>query len=340
VTRKCRFGGRYGVCGFVLEYYPLGSLADHLSDAANNATAPVTLEQRFRWSKQVTEALIHINSQPYGFYPDLKPDNIVLREGSPAEARQLDIVLLDLEQRGGWFSWSPPEIAYVEYLEILASRLEEGGLGEEITAQLEIHMPGWKPPGQDDRYRNSDGGFSAPWLALVRKSKFGGRLGCLLEKAQVFMLGKLLWCIFECQPRVRCGIDHELLRDNNPDLSASPVFPEFRSTPTAMRTLIRDCTLGAPEWDGRQRGVVLRGGRLVPANWVGGDPTAEQTQEAAKKWWATEVKHAREFMLELVDAGGTENQCSEENLLSQVTMRPLLSDVFIELGQLGTLLLM
>ncbi|KAK3936612.1 hypothetical protein QBC46DRAFT_394631 [Diplogelasinospora grovesii] len=329
VTKKGRFGGRHGVCGFILEYYPLGSLKERLLHSE------IALEQRLRWSRQVTEALIHVNhSHPFGFYPDLKPDNIVFKEKTQATG-QLDVVLLDLEQRGGWFSWSPPEIAYIEYLEILASTgsssteddsnynntLRE--IREEISARLKRYMPGWTPTaGQQDRYCDSEGGFSGPWRSLLRNRMENQDDGGL-ERAQVFMLGKLLWCIFEHQPFVRCGIDHELLQDAAPD--SGPTFPEFRSTPEPLRSLIRRCTAGAPEWDdpGRRRRIVLRQGKLVPAvitNSTDGmqedgedatngpkveTVTAAGTREAARTWWAVEVERARRFLQdEILDKNG------------------------------------
>ncbi|KAK0634455.1 hypothetical protein B0T17DRAFT_481432 [Bombardia bombarda] len=353
VTKKGRFGGRHGVCGFVIEYLPLGSLKQRFLDASEGAAPAVTLQERFRWSRQVADALVHINSaSPIGFYPDLKPDNVVLRarsvvdDKSSAARVELDAVLLDLEQRGGWFSWSPPEVVYVEYLEILAGGLGEeyADLRDEIAQKLGEYMPGWTPGSQNDRYQNLDGGFSGPWKALLegrrkmRENSDGERGDDMLDNAQVFMLGKLIWCIFEGEALIRCGIDQELLQDNVPDSANSvsvaktpAVFPEFRIAPAEIRELVRSCTAGAPEWEGRRRGVVVRGSRLVPAGGAHLDSknkvwevTEEETRAVAKEWWANEVNQARAFLQEVLDAAPSG---SGRGLLGKINTRPTLANV-------------
>jgi len=354
VTKKGRFGGRNGVCGFVIQYYPLGTLKDRMLKTINNTSGSSsdedTLETKLRWARQITEALIHINShKTFGFYPDLKPDNVVLRprqhshDDGQHDPEDLDAVLLDLEQRGGWFSWSPPEVAAVEYLEILATSLPgcNNPAKQEIAGELRAYIPGWRPTSQNDRYRHVDGGFSAPWVALLRernenKKKNAGDGGDMLEKAQVFMLGKLIWSIFEDQPYVRCGIDHEVLQDGGDlswlvlsgtgsersdggELPRAARFPEFTArTPMAVRELVRACTAGAPEWDGeesalrKQLGVVLCQRKLVPARDVAAalregrelasvmeTVTPEDTRTVAREYWTNEVEKAREVLREL-----------------------------------------
>lgn len=343
VTKKARFGNRRGVCGFLLEWYPLGSLSDRLSREDHGDTT--SFAQRVRWATQVTQAFVHVNSHgPAGFYPDLKPDNIVLREGT--ETDMLDAVLIDLEQRGGWFAWSPPEVAYVEYLEVLVdeSGMPEGDLKDEIMGQLREYYgdPGWSPGAVGQRYLNAEGGFSAPWLALLKEREAGGEQKDLLERAQVFMLGKLLWCIFEGQSLVRCGIDHELLRDADSGIESTKrqsakAFPEFNQTPQALRQLIRACTAGAPEWEqgqSRMPGVVLRAGKLYPA--LSEDEFAtmsrEDTLDAARRFWHAEVERARTYIKEvLVLRGKPPQQQQQQNLsldlLGQTRIRPLFSEV-------------
>ena len=335
VTRRCRFGGKLGVCGFILEYIDAGSLKDRLS-----VSLPPELGECFRWSRQVTEALIHLNAQPFGFYPDLKLDNVVLREAHMETGVRLDAVLLDLEQRGGWFSWSPPEVLYVEYMEVLALTLgnERATFREDITHKLNEYMPGWSSLARQDKYGNANGGFSSPWLALLRRHQ-DGRLPGLLEKSQVFMLGKLLWCIFECRPVMRCGIGHELLQDRDPDFVSEPTFPEFRRTPSELQGVIRACTLGAPEWDGRRRGVVLRGGKLVPGPIEGGlggtrCSTAKATREAVKEWWQSELKRAMAFMEEMSESESRCEHAFTGGVLGQAQMRPTLSEVLADLTRI------
>ncbi|KAK4102452.1 hypothetical protein N658DRAFT_403130, partial [Parathielavia hyrcaniae] len=351
VTKKGRFGGRRGVCGFLLEWFPLGSLRERLLRDDYDATT--SMAQRLRWARQVTEAFVHINRhEQAGFYPDLKPDNIVLREDR--DTGLLDAVLIDLEQRGGWFAWSPPEVAYVEYLEMLAdgSGLPDGELKEEIKGQLRAYYeePDWSPETGSQRYSNATGGFSSPWLALLRQRQAGGEGKDLLERAQVFMLGKLLWCILEGQAMVRCGIDHETLQDVDPEYESRRsgkvrAFPDFRRTPVELRELIRACTAGAPEWntqEPRLPGVILRGGKLYPADWpVGLVATSGDTRAAAKRFWAQEVERARMFMGELLAFRGMLQEpsqlaasASRPGLLKQVHTRPLFSAILNELTRI------
>jgi hypothetical protein len=344
VVKKSRFGGKLGVCGFVLPYYSMGSLG-HRLDSGDM----VSSEEKFRWAGQITEALLHVNKHEAGFYPDLKPDNVVLEQRDHPE-RLVDAVLLDLEQRGGWFSWSPPEIAYVEYMEILAARLDDETARPWIAERLEKYIPGWKPPRQNERYQNLSGGFSAPWKALVTLETRGEKsLAGLLEKTQVFMLGKLLWCIFESQHQIRSGIDHDILQDPDPDPETMLVFPEFRTTPPNMRALIRACTRGAREWRpgwDRAAGIVLSHGILIPVSHLtkpnmddGNTVTGEQTQSVASAWWRVEMERAERFMDELVGGDGDGDGVAwalekSDSVLAAAMARPMLIDVLKEIRQI------
>ncbi|KAK5658456.1 hypothetical protein OQA88_1845 [Cercophora sp. LCS_1] len=268
VTKRARFGGRRGVIGFILPYYPLGSLKQYLL-----STPPIPLETKIEWCQQITRALIHINS--YGcFYPDLKPDNVVLWEND----RKLDAVLIDLEQRGGWYSWSPPEVGYVEYLELLASAAPEQNVRDEYGGLVKRRIPKWKVTSQQDRYVNLQGGFSMPWKCLKEEER---------EKAQVFMLGKLIWCVFEVTPWVRCGIDHEVLRDEGSGVGF-PVMGD--EVPRKVRELVKACTNGAREWERGVGGVLKVEGRNLVVR-GGGDVGV-----VTKEWWAEEVRKSKEFV--------------------------------------------
>ncbi|KAK1751183.1 hypothetical protein QBC47DRAFT_308241 [Echria macrotheca] len=330
ITKRARFGGKPGVCGFLLEYYPLGSLKQRLL----HCDSPIPKRQKAKWARQIGQVLMHINATEGGFYPDLKPDNVVLRASKDGDSE--DAVLLDLEQRGGWYSWSPPEVLYIEYMEMLATGLSEehASLREEVMGLLARYMPGWKPSNQRDRYHNSVGGFSSAWLALLNHRDGKERL----EKAQVFMLGKMIWCLFEDSPMVRCGIDWEILQDPDPPHEA-PRFPAFRvTTDERIRELVRRCTLGAPEWyeSQAQRGevITLRKGRLVSIarQDQGGDESGGDVKGVARRWWAAEVERAMQFLRELVDidhAGSLKKEMDE-----CVRSRPTLAEV---VGQLGAL---
>ncbi|KAK4141704.1 uncharacterized protein C8A04DRAFT_38867 [Dichotomopilus funicola] len=297
VTKRGRFGAKRGVCGLLLEWFPLGSLRGML--LRDDYHERVSVPQKLRWATQITEALIHVNSLEHaGFYSDLKPDNLVLKRDG--HSGMLDAVLIDLEQRGGWFSWSPPEVTYLEYLEVL--------LKNRITEQLKEYYddPEWLPAPNNQRYSNAQGGFSSPWRALLKERKLPGSRSRRLEQAQVFMLGKLLWCIFEGQPRVRCGLDHELLRDPSLHYDAERTervkgFPEFKHTPPSLQQLIKECTAGAQEWDSETTAlsptVLLCSGKLY-AGHSGCTPDShvKDTVMAGRGFWVAQLERAQEFL--------------------------------------------
>jgi hypothetical protein len=320
VVHRCRFGGKRGVCGFLLPYYCLGTLADALD-------API--KDKLRWARQITNAMMHLSGFPGGFYPDLRPDNVVL--SSEADGVR-NAVLLDLEQRGGWFSWSPPEIAYLEYVEVLATRLKDATHREEFSQLLSRCLPEWTVSGEDDQYRNVDGGFSASWLAWERHRRACTQLQEVLEKAQVFLLGKLLWCMFEGEQFLRCGLDHDVLQENCCGFVPPRAFPEFRKTPPELRTLIRSCTLGAPEWGspgGRKRPLILRQGKLVLAKAAFTEDlsTAHEIHETTSEWWSEEIRRAKEFMEEMEKFAKSGGETLPLPVLDCARARPSFQDV-------------
>ena len=111
VTKKCLFGGKKGVCGFVMEYHPLGSLRSALP--ARQMTKTLQLQDQFKWALQIVSLLIRLNSSAKIFYPDLRPENLLNNDNN--------IVLVDFEQRGGWHPCGPPEVCYLKYLQTLCA---------------------------------------------------------------------------------------------------------------------------------------------------------------------------------------------------------------------------
>lgn len=318
VTKKCRFGGKVGVCGFILEYYHLGALRDILWQSSSSLTPTFTLRDQFRWAREITEAIIHINNSAPGFYPDLKPDNVVitLRDGIR------HAILIDLEQRGGWYSWSPPEVAYIEYLEYIASKTEDSAIRTKYTTILRSHIPIWKPLTQRDRYHDCERGFSSAWLSLTSKER---------EAAQVFMLGKLFWCIFESAGSINCGIGVDVFRERD----CRHHFPEFQDTPDGLRSLIRCCTAGAPEWGDRYRNLYMSGAKLFSLERLSVDGRAVQegsaaeTQMAAKRWWAAEVQRATTFLERSIERkiGDDQDYMARDGVLDDARQRPSLLKV-------------
>jgi hypothetical protein len=283
VTKECRFGGKTGVCGFILQYHRSGTLQNALLNLPSDTKT--RLKCQLRWAKQITSAIQHVQTSTIGFYSNLKLINVVM--SASGTGRDLDAVLIDFEQRSGFFSWSPPEIHYIHYLEHLATFSQSSTTRSHYTRMLQSYIPSWIPLDSKPRYSNPQHGYSFPWLVLSRAEQ---------EAAQVFMLGKVLWCIFEGAGSMSCCISIESFREAPCDI----LFPSFRNTPMSIRDCIRKCTAGAPEWNGRWPGVVLRGNKLYPfekteadSEWVG---TSREIQEAARTWWKEEIRHAEVFL--------------------------------------------
>ncbi|PWW77805.1 hypothetical protein C7212DRAFT_362616 [Tuber magnatum] len=90
------------IVGFLVEYYPGGTLMSTL------ARGEVTLGDKAKWCASLVSAMTHIRRTKqkdgrWGFYADLKPDNIVFSENS-------DLILIDFENGGSWAQYTPPEI--------------------------------------------------------------------------------------------------------------------------------------------------------------------------------------------------------------------------------------
>ncbi|KAF3932538.1 hypothetical protein ABW20_dc0102437 [Dactylellina cionopaga] len=184
VTARARFGGKIGVCGFVMNYFPMGSLRGALSSGKIMQSSEI--QDIFRMARQITSAVIQVNSTKADFYSDLKPDNVLLSLDSN---NQINATLIDFEQRGSWYGWSPPEVHYIEYLETLAChRLVPKDAREEYSKLLKDCYPSWKPLIDTDRYDSIANHHNFPWRVLSKEQR---------ERAQVYMLGKMLWCLFE-----------------------------------------------------------------------------------------------------------------------------------------------
>ncbi|KAK6338445.1 hypothetical protein TWF730_002505 [Orbilia blumenaviensis] len=291
VTKKCNFGGKVGICGFIVKFYPDGTLRDILR-RSNPVRDRITMRDRFRWAKDVCSALLHVKASLAGYYPDLKPDNLIMRRND--QDGLMHVALIDFEQRGGWFSWSPPEIYYLEYLEVLASsRNISSALRQQYATLLYKAFPSWKPMTKTIRYKDNPAvsfqGYSCAWENLTLSER---------ESAQVFMLGKILWCIFESAASINCHMGVDFLREEIND--DQQLFPEFRKSPEAIKELINACTAGAPEWNGRYRCIVRQEnkiraitGKNTESN-LREDPPDKQ-QLVVQAWWMKEVEEAKDF---------------------------------------------
>jgi hypothetical protein len=325
VTKKCQFGGKVGVCGFILKYYSGGTLQENLWRRRGEGN--LNMREKFRWAREVAAALIHVKDSPAGFYSDIKLNNIIMDERDDG----LHAVVVDFEQRGGWYSWSPPEVYYTEYLEYMAcSSHVDGEVRDKYTAILKRWKPDWDPNTRYVRYWNSEFGFNLAWVSLSKLER---------ERAQVFMLGKLLWCLFEGVGSINSCVTAETFRDE----VSEQHFPEFIRTPQQLRACIRRYTSGATEWNGRYPSIMRRGNMLFPREkyetYGASECTSFETQETARRWWIQELADAERFVENFHLKGGGEPKLGSVFVLQH--NRPLLEEVLrdiqdIEADVLGT----
>lgn len=309
---KHRLSGEPGIAGFLLELYPGLTLQQRLQTGGHL----VTIGEKVSWSCQLTSALLHVQAQPPGYYPDLKPNNVVLVGHDSQDGCALRPVLLDFEQRGTWYTWAPPEVRYVEYLELLASTSSKEKVRERYTPLMKAAFPYWTPAYRSSRLRNAKDGYNLAWTSMNRNSR---------AKAQVYALGKVLWCIFEGLPSPDGPQNVESFLE---DFKQDQQFPEFRKSPPEIQNLVRCCTAGAREWGERGPGVIRDGNRIVPWGKPCQAVSATETQEAATRWWREELCLAEEF-LQCEYVCGEHCEMSEHmtQLKRNIEARPSLEEV-------------
>lgn len=277
VTKKIRSNAmRTVVVGFLEPYYSGINLRDTLPVLRMNNR--LLLEDQVRWAKQICSGLVHIRHKGNMFYADMRLDQIVMTHDNTRP------VIIDFEQRGVWCEFASPEVNALEYMRLLASDDyeelfddyddddEEYGDDEQTgdsyatvptaaeTAQLRnralraryasllsrLH-PGWRDlGGPDGHYHNPPQGYNVAWACLSPSEQ---------ERAEVYMLGRLLWCVFEGMSAPQRGAVWQSYR-NEPEFE----FPAFERTPPELRGLIERCTAGRrPQLSGL---VVRRGSKL------------------------------------------------------------------------------
>lgn len=319
ITKKVAFGSKRGVCGMLLPYYPAGNLAQALRPGSD-LQEMVDNTTKFRWAFQIASALLHVQSSPVGYYSDLKLDNVMLvRRGS-----RYDAVLIDFEQRGAWFSWSPPEINRIAHVVYLA---DSGGpwippaVRERFRGVCRDHLPAWqgherrrRPTYTDDRL-----GYNVCWKSLRERER---------GEAMSFMFGRVLWCIFEMQasPNATEFLGAEIFRETD----AGHRFPDMRSTPEEIGGLIYRCTGSAPEWSGEGRCVERRGEAVYPADWSGDDAVeaGEGAVVALRKWWMKYEARAEQYVRLRSIGGSVENG-------RDVPERPSMAEIVEALRRFG-----
>ncbi|KAG5982137.1 hypothetical protein E4U55_002264 [Claviceps digitariae] len=287
VTKKCSFGNKTAVIGFTLEFHIHGSLRDLIPFLQLHGQ--VSLADKTRWSLQLASALLHLHHVAHSFYPDLRLDNIVL-------TRTRDAVMVDFEQRGVWCEFAAPEVNAIEYVRLLAIDDDiDPCVRAGYAALLSQLLPGWEEMGQGEDYAWPSRGYNVPWSCLTRTEQ---------EACEVYMLGRVLWCIFEASSapqRAAVWLSYPW----EPQVE----FPGYTITPEPMRHLIDACTRGRQI--GLSRFIVRKQKKLVMRALEKTETSIpEQVQKTASDWWATEIDASVKWLQER-DAGikaGTWNE--------------------------------
>ncbi|KAK3986712.1 hypothetical protein QBC44DRAFT_332916 [Cladorrhinum sp. PSN332] len=302
VTKRCGFGNKLGVVGFVLPFHPNGSLRDRLPLMRIHGL--LTLDLRLKWANQLASAVLHVRERGRIFYPDLRLDNVVLSAAG-------DLVMVDFEQRGVWCEFASPEVNSIAYMRIIAKcgtlddEIDGGGsvdgeeedgvfVPEEICAYyhgiMNHVLPGWAALELSDKYdlhENPYGyrSYNTDWLGLDETEQ---------EASEVYMLGRVLWCLFEGQSAPQPPVVWQSYR-REPDLE----FPAYRETPEELRSIIDACTRGRRKTLSEL--IVKVGSKLLLRNEDGKvkeDSTAVEVLDAARDWWKEEVREAERFLEE------------------------------------------
>ncbi|KAK2590506.1 hypothetical protein QQS21_011809 [Conoideocrella luteorostrata] len=273
VTKKCSFGNKTAIIGFTLEYHVHGSLRDLIPFLQLHGL--VSLADKTKWSLQLSSALSHLHNVAHFFYPDLRLDNIVMSESR-------DVIMVDFEQRGVWCEFAAPEVNAIEYVRLLAIDDEiDPVVRDKYADMLSEMLPGWEEMGQGEDYIWPSKGFNVPWSCLTRTEE---------EACEVYMLGRVLWCIFEaCSAPQRAAV--WLSYPWEPEVE----FPGYTTTPEPMRMLIDACTRGRQP--GLSKYIVRMKKTLVMRELEKrGTSTAEQVQTTASEWWAREIEMSENWL--------------------------------------------
>ncbi|KJZ78317.1 hypothetical protein HIM_02355 [Hirsutella minnesotensis 3608] len=273
VTKRCSFGNKVAVVGFTVENHVHGSLRDLIPFLQLHGQ--VSLADKVKWSIQLASALLHLRETSNIFYPDLRLDNIVLSES-------WDAIMIDFEQRGVWCEFAAPEVNAIEYVRLLAIDEEiEPDVQEKYADILTGLLPGWEDMGEGEEYTWPCRGYNVPWSCLTRTEQ---------EACEVYMLGRVLWCIFEASSapqRAAVWLSYRW----EPRVE----FPKYTTTPEPMRELIDRCTRGRQA--GLSRHIVRERDRLVIRDLENtGKTTAHQVQQTARDWWTKEIAASEQWL--------------------------------------------
>lgn len=306
-TKRCSFGNKNAVVGFLLEYHEQGSLRDILP--LHHAQKHLTIENQLRWSLQITSAIRHLHDRCGIFYPDLRLDNVVLSSSG-------DAIIVDLEQRGVWCEFSAPEVNFIQYILLLAT---SDDIPEPTKQRYGTRIRGLlRGIGEVADFTDTEEhlqllpSYNIPWLCLSHAEQ---------EAAEVYMLGRVIWCIFE-----GVSAPHRTAFWQSYRWESDLEFPNYRRTPEKMRVLIDQCTRGRRHTLSEKLGRVGSALKLSPSAEEEGSTIPSDAGESllhlvAKKWWREEVKHAEGFLDRRDELLG-KNQW-QDNYFERPTLRAL-----------------
>ena len=304
------------VCGFLLEYQAGGSLEDVLP------YKDFTLTERLTQAKQLTAALIHIQQQRE-FYSDLKMDNVLLNTTNSSAI----IILVDFEQSRNIFTFAPPEVYYVEWLQELSAsktvpklkRKQYAALFEQYLTSRDIESPFLANKRLQD---NATSGGYLPWLSSSPAER---------EAGMVFCLGKAIYCIFEGVSVVSNVLGISRAGDERLEL------PNYVNTPRPLRNLIDKCTRGARESEYGGLGIVRVGSKIFPRGKTGRNgeerATVEETKVAIKETWKKEAERTEAFVRARLREQNGRREDGDAALLKYL-QRPSLTEVLKTLEQI------
>lgn len=281
ITKKSVFGGKNGVLGFLLQYYPVGSLRDVLP--ARQRTNTLSNSDKLRWCRQVASALAHIHGMGT-FYSDLRPENVLLDSKENA-------VLCDFEQRGNWYEWCAPEVLYRQYVENIRARLPDRVINSPYDRLLKEYAQSHSPSASAC-YTPAESRIEArnrPWFALPPAAR---------EKAVVYSLGLFIYCVFEGLSNVQRNVANQFPID--PDVE----YPVFQQTPEDLQKVIQQCLIDTPDWQAvalpQTFRVVRVNGLLYPETQTDLERdthvTFEIVMDTFLKFWGVELMRAEKFL--------------------------------------------
>ncbi|KAM0329925.1 hypothetical protein ACHAQA_004091 [Verticillium albo-atrum] len=311
VTKRTRFGNKNAVLGFTLELHPYGTMRDVVPFLSSSNT--LTPADQFKWADQITSAVLHHRETSGTFYPDLRLDNIVLSESR-------DAIMVDFEQRGVWCEFASPEVNAVEYMRILATA---DNLPDDVRQPyrdtMERLCPGFEPLLANEKYKNFSGSYNVSWESLRPREQ---------EAAEVYMLGRVLWCLFEgvsAPQKATIWVSYRW--------ESHLQFPEYQRTPPRLRSLIDRCTRGRRETLDTK--IIRSGNKLVLRADVdaGAESDPGELCAVARDWWTKEIAWAADYL-----ATREEKQQSgawDDNPYDRPTLREVLDSLRAIQAEMG-----